>query len=209
VTNVFWTFSPRIPFTVTDGPPQGGSEGSESSYLAVRANPPADFWGEDFAGTTITAHLAFDEIRSRRFGFWWRYRVEREGTCSMRLIPQPDLPADVSGTWRLEGTVAEATGGCAGEVGDTFSRDITISQVGTDIQVEGFSGQTEPWQGTVDTSTVEFGGSRYEDAGTTTATYTLTSAAESLSGIETWSWIKGNESCYGGVTTISAVRIGP
>lgn len=121
----------------------------------------------------------------------------------------------VSGAWSFTVDVTAADGVCAGEENAPPSTDtITITQTPTSdpnvftIAMAGFLGDPAiTLNGTMTGANIVVAGSYPEDGGTTTSSHNLNvTGPNTISGVETWSWIGPGGSCPNGLAEVTATR---
>ena len=122
------------------------------------------------------------------------------------------MPAilDVSGRWDILVVNTITTGACAGESGDSGVHKATIVQNGPKLTVFGFgTTQNDSWPGNLDGTTVTFNGTRGEDNGTTTASFTLEVNPETwtMVGNEAWTWVGPGRSCPGSASDVTGEKV--
>jgi hypothetical protein len=124
-----------------------------------------------------------------------------------------DTPPNLNGVWAFVIKVTEANGVCAGEAGNSSSRQITITQSGRNVTLSGFLGNpANQLTGdiTLDAGLwiVKVSGSYPEDGGTTTTSHRLVVKNTSdISGDEDWEWSGPGGTCPGGKASVTATRI--
>jgi len=102
------------------------------------------------------------------------------------------------------------TGACAGESGDSGVHEATIVQDGTKLTVFGFgTTPNDSWPGNLNGTTVTFNGTRGEDNGTTTASFTLELNPETwtMVGNEAWTWVGPGGSCPGSASDVTGEKV--
>ena len=127
--------------------------------------------------------------------------------------PTPTAPVvlDISGRWDIVVVNTITTGACAGESGDSGVHNATIAQDGTTLTVFGFGTTSRnSWPGMLDGTTVTFNGTRAEDNGTTTASFTLEvdPVTWTMVGAEAWTWVGPGGSCPGSASDVTGERVG-
>ena len=116
---------------------------------------------------------------------------------------------DLSGEWSFIVTVTREEGVCSGEAGMPYGQGVTVTQEGMSITLSGLGGANDPWTGTFVDGVAEFGGTRPEDGGLTTALFTMTVApdGQSMSGSEAWTWMGPGGFCPNGESDVTAIRV--
>ncbi len=79
------------------------------------------------------------------------------------------------------------------------------------LVVAGFGGSpANTWNGMIVGTTITFNGTRPEDGGTTTASFTLEVDidAGTLAGAEAWTWSGPGGSCPGSASTVTGFKVG-
>ena len=122
--------------------------------------------------------------------------------------PPPPPPQSIAGVWTVVVTVTREEGVCSGELGVPFTDMVTITEDAGVLSVVG-SGGLLTWEGTWDGEVGEFGGTRAEDGGTTTAFFSMTLSEDgnALTGFEEWTWLGPGGFCPNGESDVTAVRV--
>jgi hypothetical protein len=117
----------------------------------------------------------------------------------------------MTGTWQIVETITEASGVCAGSIGDVDTYTIEVDQDGNDLTVtvgnDGGQAAGEVFTGTVSGDEVDWTGSFPSDGGITTVKSTdITASNTSLNGTANWEWTDGSDTCTG-KTQIAGTKI--
>jgi hypothetical protein len=134
-------------------------------------------------------------------------------TATFKLVVYPNL----KGKWAFTTVVTAAGGVCSDELGHTSTRSITVEQQGSLLVFSGFLGDPgirlngDLFLPSSDVGAgkwiIKFGGSYFEDGGTTTSNRTLElTSPTTMKGDERWSWTGPGGDCPGGFATISVLK---
>jgi hypothetical protein len=117
---------------------------------------------------------------------------------------------DPVGSWDFTWTVEEATGLCAGEVGEVSTGVIDITGEDDALELAGFGDGEAVLTGSFEDNTLQFEGSYADDTGTTTTSTVLdfSSTGDSLTGTEQWSWESEASpgACPSATSSVTATR---
>jgi len=118
--------------------------------------------------------------------------------------PDPLSVVTISGAWRMNVAVTEFSGVCGEEA--PYVEHITITQTGSSLTVSGIAGSIGDYSGTFDGQRAVFAGTKLDDGGATTATFSLDydAATNTMSGSEDWSWSGSSGTCPTGGSWVSA-----
>ncbi len=118
---------------------------------------------------------------------------------------------DIAGTWAYTMVVTQANGNCAGEVGNSYTHELTIVQDGSNVTFSGFHGNpASQLTGTSLTAVYDIvvSGSYEEDGGITTSEHKIhMSDLYSMWGTEFWTWEGGGDVCNDGEANITAYKL--